>query len=263
MNQTPPNDASKTSDGVPSDDNGLADAATGKVDDGATSTEARTEPVDEGPGWMPAIMAATVLVGIIGFVFCGFSTWVLFQRRTEMAVMTLRGDYLPRLDQSRLDPDTKRSVVEQIGALADDMERGKYENWQSSGILQRLQRLPVIQWGRLQAVAEVYRADAADDPKSVAVVDRDLSRLLYAIDEGRVTSFDFIDILKPVQTEDPSDPSGVRLIEPIELKQAELVFDRVALLLEDLKIPEQRYDDVRLNDIVGDAIQAGANEGSM
>lgn len=250
---------------TPSDDSSAEsnDSAPGPIDSPSASAGGGIREVDEGPGWMPAIMAATVLVGIIGFVFCGFSTWVLFQRRTEMAVMTLRGDYLPRLDQSRLDPDTKRSVVDQIGTLADDMERGKYENWQSSGILQRLQRLPVIQWGRLQAVAEVYRSDAPEGSEALATIERDMSRLLYAIGQGRVTSFDFIDILKPVQTEDPNDPSGVRLIDPIKMDQAKLVFDRVALLLDDLKIPEQRYDDAKLDEIVEDAIRAGADEGSM
>ena len=52
-------------------------------------SEVNLESSDEGPGWMPAIMAATVLMGIIGFVICAFSTWILFQQRqsgTRVAV---------------------------------------------------------------------------------------------------------------------------------------------------------------------------------
>ena len=97
-------------------------------------------------------MAGGVLLGIFGFIFCGVSTWVLFQKRTQLAIRTLKGAYVTELEQSYLEPETKQAVVAEVQKLIADMEDGKYENWQSAAIMQRLQRLPVVQWGELQAV---------------------------------------------------------------------------------------------------------------
>ncbi len=101
---------------------------------------------------MPAIVAAMALMGIVGFIVCAFSTWSLFQKRTEFAIRTLQGDYVRQLEQSLLDPATKTSLMREVEKLIADLERGKYENWQSAAIMQRLQRLPVFQWGELQAI---------------------------------------------------------------------------------------------------------------
>ena len=107
---------------------------------------------DQGPGWLPALMAGSVILGIAGFICCGVSTWVLFQKRTELAVRTLEGAYLAELEQSYLEPKTKRAVMDEVEVLIAGMEAGDYENWQSAAIMQRLQRLPVVQWGDLQAI---------------------------------------------------------------------------------------------------------------
>ena len=55
--------------------------------------------VDHGPGWLPAVMAAVVLMGIVGCILCAFTTWVLFQKRTELAIRTL-GWSLPAPDSA-------------------------------------------------------------------------------------------------------------------------------------------------------------------
>ena len=101
----------------------------------------------QGPGWLPALMAMSLLAGMAGFICCGVTTWVLYQKRTELAVRTLEGAYITELEQSYLDPSTKRAVVDEVKELITEMEAGDYENWQSAAIMQRLQRLPVVQWG--------------------------------------------------------------------------------------------------------------------
>jgi hypothetical protein len=73
-------------------------------------------------------MAGTVILGIAGFICCGVSTWVLFQKRTEMAVRTLRGAYISELEQSYLEPKTKRAVIDKVEALIAELEAGDYEN---------------------------------------------------------------------------------------------------------------------------------------
>lgn len=224
------------------------------------SEDSETDEVD-GPGWMPAILAATALMAIVGFIVCAFSTWVLFQKRTELAVRTLRDSYLPEIEQSLLDPKTKAAVADQIKRLTDDMQRGEYENWQSAGIMQRLQRLPVLHWGDLQAVEAVISKQG--DPETLDESRKQLSRLRRATEIGNATSFDFEDVLTPVYVSDPNASRGHRLIQPIEIGAAEQVVMRAKLIADREQVPDQMFADVRIESIVREQIEAGGAEGGF
>ncbi len=235
-----------------------------------TDSENQRDPSDEGPGWMPAILAGTLLMGIIGFVVCAFSTWILFQKRTEFAIRTLRGSYIAEIEQSLLDPVTKSAVVKEIETLAADMESGNCEDWQAAGVMQRLQRLPVLQWGELQAVDSFLQKSVAEgqadgqlietEPPALADGRRQLSRLRRAVELGKSTSFEFEDVLQPVRM---SDPSGHRLIQPLTIELAREVVLRARLAADQAKIPDQDFDNVRLESIVRREIELGLREGSF
>ena len=70
------------------------------VEGAASNLVPGTETVrdEQGPGWLPALMAGGVLLGIFGFIFCGVSTWVLFQKRTQLAIRALKGAYVTELE---------------------------------------------------------------------------------------------------------------------------------------------------------------------
>ena len=224
---------------------------------------------------MPAIMAATVLMGIVGFVFCAVSTYVLFQRRTELATRTIRDAYLPELEQSQLDPATKKEVVQEVRQLALDLENGRYENWQSAGILQRLQRVPMLQWGRLTAVRAALAEslndlpdDAPDDAPEpsgdeLASADRLLNRLHHGISQDRFTSFDLQDVLEPVLVADANSPSAYSLIRPISIEAARSVFERVQLLVDGAEIEDKTYVVQSPAQWIRAAIQDGATAGTL
>lgn len=213
---------------------------------------------DQGPGCLPAILAATALMGIIGFVVCAFSTWLLFQKRTELAVRTLRGAYIAEIEQSLLDPRSKKAVATEVETLVEDLEAGKYENWQAAGIMQRLQRLPVIQWGELQAIEAFLQKRAAGEASDGL---RQISRVKRAVELGNVTSFDFQDVLQPVREADDS-PRGYSLIRPLQQKQVDEVIHRARLLADRAEIPDERFDDVKIDAIVRREIERGAREGT-
>ena len=85
-----------SADGSPADDRVVAGDVlkeSTNTTSGRQTTEnsAVTQEDNQGPGWLPALMAGSVILGIAGFICCGVSTWVLFQKRTELAVRTLRG----------------------------------------------------------------------------------------------------------------------------------------------------------------------------
>lgn len=240
-------DASK----APDPESGVDDPENGNAD----------EPqVDEqGPGCLPAILAATALMGIVGFIFCAFATWLLFERRTELAIRTLRGSLITDIEQSLLDPVTKAAVVDQLNSLAADMERGKYENWQSAGIMQRLHRLPLLQWGELQAI-EAYVMKANGDELEHQL--KQLSRLRRAVEMGNATSFEFEDILKPARQSDTADSSGSRLSQPLAPEQVEEVILRAKLVADRENIPDESFD-VAIEPILRQEIERGASEGGF
>lgn len=217
--------------------------------------------VDDGPGWLPAILAATALMGIAGFIFCGFSTWVLFQKRTEFAVRTLEGAYLPEIEQSLLSPEAKADVTIQIRELADDMKRGKYENWQSAGILQRLQRMPVLQWGELDAVESFITKSGS--PEQADEASKQFSRLRKAVQMGRATTFDFYEVLTPVKVSDASVASGQRLMQPLDVDAVMAASKRAKLVADREQVPDETFVGVRIETIVRGEIDAGVSSGGF
>ena len=215
---------------------------------------------------MPAVMASVVLMGIIGFITCAFSTWVLYQKRTELATRTLKEAYLPELEQSLLEPETKAAVMQAVTELAADMERGKLEDWQSAGVMQRLQRLPVLQWGDLQAIESfVIKTGTAQQG---AEATKQFDRLRYSVAAGRGTSFDFYDVLSPTQVDDPELPSGRRLMQPLELeacmdtvKRSELLADREQVAVDfDASTSDKS---LRIETIMRDEIRDAIREGGF
>lgn len=214
---------------------------------------------DEGPGWMPALLAGMVLMGIFGFVTCAFSTWLLFQNRTELAIRTCDA-YVINLEQSLLQQDSKRAVVEQIDALSKEMQRGKYENWQSAGIMQRLQRLPVIQWGELQAIKSVV--SKSDHPNRDDQL-KEVSRLQRAVELGKANSFDFEDVLNPVHVADSASPNGHRMTQKITGEHIDEVVSRAKSVADRAGVPNEMFPNVFIETIVRREIEKGANQGAL
>ena len=214
----------------------------------------------QGPGWLPALMAMSLLAGMAGFICCGVTTWLLYQKRTELAVRTLEGAYITELEQSYLDPSTKRAVVDEVKELIKGMEAGDYENWQSAAIIQRLQRLPVVQWGDLQAI-ELFITKGNEAEKDEQL--KEISRLEQAVVDGTVTSFDFQDVLEPVHRADPKSSSGFSLILPLTSEPVAEVCLRAKLVADRAKIANRRFPKVDLAAIVRQEISQGGTAGGF
>jgi hypothetical protein len=219
-----------------------------------SETPAGGGPVDEGPGCMPAILASVVLMGMMGFVICAFSTWVLFQQRTELALRTLRGTVIPQVEQGLLEPDTKSQVVDELTSLADDLERGKHEDWQAAGAMSRLIRVPIFQWGQIQAI-EAYLAKNKDDSYTESI--KQISRLQRAVELGKANAIDFEDVLAPARVADPEAPTGYSLDQPLNDQQVADVVERAKLVADRSEIPDQLFENVELDAIIRSEIERG------
>lgn len=230
----------------------------------SSDREAEPEVEDEGPGLMPAVVASVVLLGIIFFVSCPFLTMFLFQQRTNMAIRTLRGSYVGQIEQSLLEPDSKSAVIKEVKLLIADMERGDYENWQSAGIMERLQRLPVVQWGELQAVEAFLQKSTGEEAERAASIGQ-LSRVRRAVDQGSLNSFDVDQILQPIREPDPFAVSGSRLVQPLAEAQVAEVVELARQAADRAEIPDQdAYEiDIEIESLVRRAIERGAREGDF
>jgi hypothetical protein len=257
--ENPPEETGGDVTNSSSDDNLVSqESATTVTSESSSGTSIRRD--DQGPGWLPALMAGSVILGIAGFICCGVSTWVLFQKRTELAVRTLEGAYLTELEQSYLEPKTKRAVMDEVEVLIAGMEAGDYENWQSAAIMQRLQRLPVVQWGDLQAIELFINKNEGSDQEEQL---REISRLQQAVADGSATSFDFRDVLEPVQSAAPESSSGFSLIQPLSSEQVAEVCLRAKLVADRANIANRTFPKVDLAAIVRREISQGVTTGGF
>ena len=208
---------------------------------------------------MPIVLAGTVLMGIVGFIGCGVSTWILFQKQVPLAVRTLRNTYIPAIEQSLLAPDEKKETLGQLEEFAADLERGKYENYQAGGVMTRLIRLPVLQWGELTAIESFIKKEFGEDAE-VAI--RDISRLRRAVELDKATSVDFEDVLKPAMVADDST-LGRRLNDQLTREMAQDVAGRAKLVADRSEIPQKGFPEAKIHVIIRRQIEAGIRSGSI
>lgn len=225
----------------------------------ASAIDAGLGDEPQGPGCLPAVVAATLLMGIVFFVGFGIAAWVIFQKRGDLAVRTLRGTIIPELEQSRLDPEEKRLVVEELRSLADDIEQGAYENWQAGGIMQRLITSPMMRWGDLVAVQSWAEKNLPTQEQQEAR--KQITRFFRAAELGRVVARDIHDVLAPVSTRE--DAAGfVQLRSDLREEDVRDVIQRAKLVADRAQVPEQTFEDVSLSQFIRRQIEIGRREGA-
>ena len=205
------------------------------------------------------MMAGTVIFGIFLFIMCSVLTWALFQKRTELAIKTMRGTYLPGIEQSLIEPEEKTATLKLLEDFTSDMERGKYEDWQSGGVMTRLIRLPVIQWGELAAVESFIDKNPDQFSGDVGL---QLSRLRWAAELDKATAIDFDHVLDSVVLYDDS-LVGRRLKEPLGADAIKQVITRATEVADRFEVPRKQFDDVWIDKIVQRQIKAGIDSGSL
>lgn len=214
---------------------------------------------DQGPGCMPAMVAAAALMGIVGFITCALMTWVIFQKRTEIAARTLEGSVIPPIEQSLLDPVTKQEVLTEVEDLMARMKSGQIEDWQAAEVMQRILKLPVLQWGELQALEKAIQsaseAEISEEEKQQAI--QTLQRLREAISTGKVFSFDLDDVLEPIRQPSRSTTTGTTLKNPISSDDMLEAVRRAELLSNRAGIEAPSNQEYRMSEILQKEIREG------
>lgn len=225
------------------------------------STPNGTDEADEGPGCFPAVLAASALLLMLFFIGCAVGTWFLFQKRTEIAVRTLRSDVIPEVQQSNLPQEEKAIIVPMLRQVVADGESGELENWQSSGIMQRLVRSPIVEWGDLLAVEAMIDEHPSIPEQQQNHARRQLSRVKRAVELGEATSIDIHNVLEPVMNQ--AEPGARRRLERTAGADELLeVAQRAELVAERGNVPDRDFQ-VQLSDIIRREIEAGRQTGGL
>lgn len=229
------------------------------------STEAAEQPddirgdngEDEGAGCLPAAVASTVLLGIIAAILCGVSTWILFQKRAEIAVRTLEG-FVPVIEQSLLEPNDKADVIDQFQALIKEMSAPDYPPASAAAIMQRIVRLPIPHWGELDAIESYVEKNWEGEKRESALTD--LSRVRHAVQVNHATVFDLVDVLEPVAVID--DATGARSLRTkLSDQEVEQVIERAGLLAARTEVEDKRFPHIRMGTILRQEIKTAKTEG--
>ena len=222
------------------------------------SDNASEEHEDEGPGCMPAILAGLVLMGILGCIFCAFMTWLIFQKQDELALRSMRGSFIPAVEQSLLTPDEKAKTVALLDEFADKLERGRLEGWQASGVMQRLSRLPILQWGQIRRIEKFVD----DHPEEFSADDSlQFDRLRKGVERDDVVAIDFVHILTPVLQADPTSDQSL-LIDDLDVESVADVVGRARIVADRVKVESVPKIDVGIDVIVRRQIDAGIEKGT-
>lgn len=222
------------------------------------SKQPADELQDEGPGCMPAILAIAVLLGIVGFICCGVMTWLIFQKQDELALRSMRGSFIPAVEQSLLEPDEKTKTVKLLNDFADELERGKLEGWQASGVMQRLTRLPILQWGQIRRL-EMF---VDDHPQDFSPDDSlQFDRLRKGVERNKITTIDFLHVLDPVLQADPNREQA-SLVETLEVAPVAEVVTRARVAADRGEVETAPKNDVSIDVLVRRQIQAGIDQGT-
>jgi len=210
-------------------------------------------------GCFPAILAATLLMGMVLFLTFGFAGYLIFQKRGDLAVRTLRTTIITELEQSRLDPETKNVVIGRLSKLADDIESKKLENWQAGGVMNRIVRAPVLRWGDLQAVDAWASTQMAAD--EYAGFHKQVTRFYRAAELDRAIASDIQDILRTVTGGDPAMMLG-RLKPVLTFEDVREVAVRAKLVADRAEVPDQVFEGISLPEIIDRLIETGMRDGS-
>jgi hypothetical protein len=218
-----------------------------------------TSAKPESAGCFPAILAATVLMGMVMFITFGFAGYMIFQKRGDLAVRTLRGTLITEFEQSRLDPESKAQVIASLNKLAEDIETNRIENWQAGGAMNRLVRSPILRWGDLAAVDAWAKTNRSE--QDYAELHKQVTRFFRAAELDRAIFSDIQDVLATVTGGDPNMMLG-RLKQPLIEEDVREVGVRAKLVADRAEIPDQVFNDVSLPRVLDRLIEIGIREGS-
>lgn len=214
---------------------------------------------DQGPGLLPALIALVAIGGMLMLITFAGMAWWIFSNQGKLALPALRDGFIPQVEQSRLSPEQKAPIVEHLNTVVEDLANDQLESWQITGVMQRLQRLPILQWGHLQ-VLQQYIEDHPNDFAEDAALQID--RVFSGVGAGQITGIDASTMLIPVLATD-QNLNDADLIDPLEPEKVAEVVKTAKQLADRVKVPESPGPITPIDVLVRRQIEAGRSQGGF
>lgn len=223
------------------------------------SSSAVADPDSGCRGWIPAILAAAMLVLFVFFVCCAGGTYWLFQQRGEFAIRTAQGTLIPAIEQSRMAPDDKATTIQQLNDFVQRVKSGELDDWQAAGVMQRLVRSPLLSWGDLAYVESHILASPHWSDEEKERTKRCISRVRRAAELDKITQVEMVDLFAPI-SEAANVETGYQLTLPLVDDRVREFVQRACRAADDAGVPDGNFD-VQIDAIVRWHIESGIESG--
>ncbi len=191
-------------------------------------------------------IALLSLVGLMVALCAG--AWTVMQRSAELAAGSLRSQYIPMVEQSMLAPETKTAAVRQLETLRGRLESKQIDPSNARLLMGALVKLPIVQWGDIDAVLVQVNAREGFDQEARAKAGRTIERLKRGAEMDRITSYDFENVLIPVTVVDKS-PRGRHFDLAATDDAIRETLKRAEQAVLEAKIPDEAYV-VEITDLI-------------
>ncbi|QDT60451.1 hypothetical protein SV7mr_29740 [Stieleria bergensis] len=233
----------------------MSDNESQSADDQATTSADK----DQGPGLLPALIALVAIGGMLMLITFAGMAWWIFSNQSKLALPALRDGFIPQVEQSRLSPEQKTPIIEHLDAVVEDLASDQLESWQVTGVMQRLQRLPILQWGHLQVLKRFIEDHPNDFPEDAAL---QIDRVFSGISDGQITGIDASTMLLPVIVSD-QNLNDADLIDPLETAKVAEVVTSARQIADRVKVPDTAGPITPIDVLVRRQIEAGRSQGGF
>ncbi len=134
---------------------------------------------------------ACLVVSIFGLAFLcivvAFMSFMLIGKQGGRAAYAVREQLIPWVDQSDLSKTDQTMIIDELQALASQMERNELTSRQLTRLNARLSDSTILQWGVVEETVRTVRASDAFTAEEKEDISRTADRWLRCAGEGRLS----------------------------------------------------------------------------
>lgn len=221
-----------------SDDLSSAPNSSGSIgSDVPTNGQTKQKDVPLGPAcfvvFIFGLVILCVAVAIMSFLLTG--------KQGGRAAYALREQLIPWVDQSSLSQTDQVAIIEDLTALASQMEQDKLTSRQLTRLGVRLSDSPILQWGVVEDINRRAQASKGLTEQEKTDFARVCDRWLRAAGEGKLSMNEMEFTLQTTARKDGRS-GRLTLKEDVSDDQLREVYRRILAICEKYKISSDPYD---------------------
>jgi hypothetical protein len=223
----------KTSDDLSSDPH--SSGSSGNSD----SVNGQTKPKDVPLG--PACFVVFIFGLVILCVAVAIMSFLLTGKQGGRAAYAVREQLIPWVDQSELSQTDQVAIIEDLTALASQMEQDKLTSRQLTRLGVRLSDSPILQWGVVEEINRRAQASKGLTEQEKTDFERVCDRWLRAAGEGKLSMNEMEFTLQTTARKDGRS-GRLTLKDEVDDDQLREVYRRILAICEKYKIALEPYE---------------------